>query len=253
MDLGIRGHVAIVTGGGRGLGAEIAIALAEEGCTVVVWGRSRAPVEHIVGRIKSTGGEAVAVVGDVSRKQTAERIVRGVVKRFGAIHILVNNAGFSQDAPISEMSDEKWSSVLDVCLTGAFLCSRAAIPTMIEQEYGRIINMSSRAHLGEFFKANYSAAKEGIIGLTRALALELGKDGVTVNAVAPGLIHTDRLKSLPNYARMERKSRARTPIQRPGTPRDVADGVLYLASARAGFVTGEVLHITGGRYTSVAG
>lgn len=250
MDLGIRDQIAIVTGAGRGIGAGIAAALADEGCKVVVWDRDRSVAVAVAAQITSAGGEAVAVTGDVTRRKSVDRVLRTVLKRFGAIHILVNNAGFSQDAPITEMSDEKWKSVMDVCLTGVFLCSQAVVPTMIKQRYGRIINISSRAHFGEFLKANYSAAKAGVNGLTRALSLELGKYDITVNAIAPGLVRTERVKAIKHFKQIEKNALARTPIKRPGMPGDIADGVLYLASRRAGFVTGEVLHITGGRYFS---
>jgi 3-oxoacyl-[acyl-carrier protein] reductase len=250
MDLAIAGHIAIVTGGGRGIGQAIAVALAAEGCKVVVWDRDRASAETVTGRIKATGGEAFAVTGDVARRNAVRRVVDNVLERYGTVHVLVNNAGFSQDAPITAMSDEKWNAVMDVCLKGVFLCTQAVVPVMVKQRYGRIINISSRAHFGEVLKANYSAAKAAVNGMTGALALELGQHNITVNAVAPGLVRTERVKAIPHYKRIERNAIERTPIKRPGSPQDIADGVLFLASQRAGFVTGEILHITGGRFFS---
>lgn len=250
MDYGIKGHVAVVTGGGRGLGESICRALAAEGARVAVWDLDAKAAARVAKSIQDGGGEALALSGDVSRRGDVTKAVARVVKRFGSIEILVNNAGFSRDAPITEMSDRDWKSVIDVCLTGSFLVSQAVARHMTARKYGRIISISSRANLGEYYKANYSAAKAGLLGLTGSLSLELGPKGITANAIAPGLIRTERVKALKNYKDMERRAIERTPVKRPGEPEDVADGVLFLASARAGWINGEVLYITGGRYSS---
>lgn len=250
MDLGIRDHVAIVTGGGRGLGESMCMTLAKEGCKVAVWDRDLKAARAVANRIKAEGGDALAVGGDVSKRTAVAKAVGSVVRKFGQIHILVNAAGFSRDAPLTEMTDAQWGSVIGVCLTGSFLVSQAVAKEMIRKRYGRIINISSRAHLGEYMKANYSAAKAGLIGLTSSMALDLGQYDITVNAIAPGLIRTERVKALRNFKAMEKRSIARTLIPRGGEPEDVSDGLLYLASKRAGWVTGEVLYITGGRYSS---
>ncbi len=250
MDYGIRGQVAVVTGGGRGLGESMCRALAAEGCRLAVWDVDAKAAREVAASIRAAGGEAIAVSGDVSRRAPVTRTIAAIIRKFGRIDILVNNAGFSRDAAITEMTDHDWKSVIDVCLTGSFLVSQAAARQMIKQKYGRIINISSRAHLGEYLKANYSAAKAGLLGLTSAMSLELGEHGVTVNAIAPGLIRTERVKALRNFKVMAQRAVERTPIKRAGEPQDVAEGVLFLASRRSGWITGEVLYITGGRYSS---
>ncbi len=198
--------------------------------------------------IVQAGGAALARTLDVSRPDSVKLVVADVLANWGGISILVNNAGFSRDSAIAQMSDAQWADVLTVNLSGAFHCIREIAPLMVERAYGRIVNMASRAHFGDVNKANYSASKAGVIGMTRALAIELGPSGVTVNAVAPGIIETERLRNLPQFAGIEARSLAGMPIKRIGQPEEVADAVAFLASARAGFITGEVLHISGGRY-----
>lgn len=247
MDLEIRGQVALVTGGGRGLGAEICTALGEEGCKVVVWDRDAA-ADEVAQRIRGKGGDAVAITGDVTDPAAVRLLIADIEQRFGSIDILVNCAGFSRDAPITEMTDQQWREVIDVNLNGPFYVTRAVAPGMIARHYGRIINISSRARNGDNFKSNYSAAKMGVVGFTMALALELGKHGITVNAVAPGFCETERTRGLPYYKDLKARALEKTPTDRLGTERDIADGVLYLAGKRSGYITGEVLDIAGGRW-----
>jgi 3-oxoacyl-[acyl-carrier protein] reductase len=149
------------------------------------------------------------------------------------------------------MTLERWSRVIDVCLTGVFHCSQAIVPLMIAERYGRIVNISSRSALGDFSKTNYVAAKAGVTGFTKALALEVARDEITVNAISPGFIRTERVLKSPVYEQMNTRALQRTPIQRPGTPRDVANAVLFLAARSSGFITGEVLHVSGGRFASM--
>lgn len=247
MDLEIRGHVALVTGGGRGLGAEMCLALGEEGCRVAVWDRDEA-AEEVAMKIRAAGGEAIALVGDVTDPGTVRAVVSDVLERLGSIEILVNCAGFSRDGPITEMTDTQWLDVINVNLNAPFYVTRAVVPTMLKQSYGRIVNISSRARNGDQFKSNYSAAKMGVVGLTMALALELGKSGITVNAIAPGFCETERTRNLPYYKELKARALEKTPMDRLGNERDIADGLLYLVGKRSGFITGEVLEIAGGRW-----
>jgi len=247
VDLGIKGHVAVVTGAGRGLGAEIAAALGEEGCKVIAWDRDDS-AQAVAEAVSQRGGEAEAVVADVTDPNAVRDVVQGVLSRHGSIEILANIAGFSRDAPLAEMTDQQWREVLDVNLTAPFYVCRAVVPAMQKKRYGRIVNMSSRARDGDNFKSNYSAAKAGVVGFTMALAIELGKSGITVNALAPGFCETDRTRGLPYYKDLRARALEETPTDRLGTPRDIADGLLYLVGARSGYITGEVLEIAGGRW-----
>lgn len=248
MDLGIRGHIAVVTGAGRGIGRGIAHGLGAEGCQVVVWDRDGGPARVVAAEIIAAGGQAISVTGSVADRDEVARVMAGIVEQLGAPHILVNNAGFSSDASLAEMTDEKWDKVMDVNLKGVFLCTQAVAPLMTTQGYGRIVNIASRGHLGDINKSNYSAAKAGVVAFTKCMSLELAPHGVTVNAVLPGYIETERLLGLPNHAGIHQRAMAAMPVQRAGTPADVANGVLFLASASSGFITGDLLYITGGRY-----
>lgn len=248
MNLGIDGQVALVTGAAHGIGKAIALCLAGEGCKVAVLDRDRASAGAAALQIQERGGRAHAVAADVTDAASVASAVQSVVRELGGLHIVVNCAGFSMDAPVDCMTDDQWRQVMDVTLTGAFHIIRAAAPHLTARQYGRIINITSRAHFGDVNKANYSAAKAGLIGLTKALSLELGPQGVTVNAVAPGIIDTERLRALPYFAGIEEPSKAVMPIKRWGSADEVASLVSYLASAHTGFISGEVVHISGGRY-----
>ena len=250
MDMGIRGRVAIVTGSGRGIGEGIAHGLANEGCCVAVCDRDLEPAQSVAEAIQRNGGRALAFHMDVANAESVRECAALVQEALGPIHILVNNAGFSRDGPLVEMTEEQWDDVVDVCLKGTWMCARAVAPRMIEAGEGRIINISSRVHLGEHNKSNYVAAKAGVVGITRALAIELGRYGVTVNSVAPGVVRTERVTKLPHFDDIDRRARASTPIQRMGTAEDIAATVVFLASAHAGYINGETIHVTGGRYSS---
>jgi 3-oxoacyl-[acyl-carrier protein] reductase len=248
MDLGLKGRVAVVTGGANGIGAEICERLVREGASVLVADIDEARASVFASTLRDRGGIAQAVAVDVTSETSVKAMVDAAVDRMGGVHILVNNAGFTRDMRIMKMSEADWDAVVDVVLKGAFLCTRAAIPHMIANDFGRIVNISSRAHLGNPGQANYSAAKAGILGFTRAMALESGRHWITVNAVAPGIIDTDAVKNLPHYAKIREHAEKNTPIPRIGAPADVAAAVAFLASEMAGYITGEVLHVTGGRY-----
>ena len=174
--------------------------------------------------------------------------MQATVERFGGVDILVNNAGFCRDKKITRMAVEDWDSVITVNLKGPWLCSRAAIPHMVEQQWGRIVNISSRAHWGNPGQCNYSSAKAGVIGLTRSLAMEQGRHNITVNSVAPGIILTEGLKGLPHFEKIAEAALEKNTVPRLGEPEDVANTVAFLCSDLAGYINGELIHVTGGRY-----
>jgi 3-oxoacyl-[acyl-carrier protein] reductase len=248
MDLGIAGKVAVVTGAGGGIGAAICHRLMLEGAKTVVVDIDAVKAESQAANLTALGGSAIAVAADITLRSSVEALVSQVTGSFRRIDILVNNAGFQRDKRIVNMSDDDWDSVVDVILKGAFLCSRAVLPSMLENRWGRIVNISSRAHLGNAGQANYSAAKAGLLGFTRALALENGKHGVTVNSVAPGLVDTAAIRELSHFDKVRENAERTTPVPRMGTVEDVADSVAFLVSERASYISGEILHVTGGRY-----
>jgi 3-oxoacyl-[acyl-carrier protein] reductase len=239
-------RVAIVTGGGRGIGRAIALRLSEAGATVVVNDVGSAePANSVVEEIKAAGRQSLAVLADISVKADVERLAETAKDAFGKIDILVNNAGIARDQLILRMSDEEWDKVLTVNLKGAFLCSRAVLRHMIRQRWGRIISIASIVGIvGNPGQANYGASKAGIIGLTRTLAKEVGSRQITVNAVAPGFIDTEMTQRLGESWKEELKNRI--PLGYVGSPRDVAEAVAFLASEEARYITGQVLNVDGG-------
>lgn len=248
MDLGLAGKTAIVTGAGSGIGAAIAARLAEEGAHVVVSDINHEAAEAQASAIRNSGCQAIANTADVVKADDAAAMVQAAVDAFGGVHILVNNAGLARDTRITKMSEDDWDLVLDVVLKGTFQCTKAVLPHMSEQKWGRIVNMSSRAHLGNPGQANYSAAKAGLIGFTKSQALENGRNFITVNAVAPGMIDTPFVRGHPQFEKIRDNAVKTTPIPRIGEASDVADAVAFLVSERASYITGDVLHVTGGRY-----
>ncbi|MBD9665270.1 3-oxoacyl-[acyl-carrier protein] reductase [Variovorax paradoxus] len=248
MDLQINGKVAIVTGSARGLGAATARRLAEEGAKVIVTDILKEQAEATAAALRADGLQAQCIIADITKDAEVQRMVDKTVAHFGGVHILVNNAGFPRDKYLVKMSEEDWDLVMEVMLKGAFLTTKAVMPKFIEQGWGRVINISSRAHFGNATQANYSAAKAGLIGMAKALAIEEGRYGVTVNCVAPGFMETEMVQALATYETIKERAVAAQPIKRVGKPDDIADAVAFLASERASFITGEVLHVTGGRY-----
>lgn len=240
--------VAIVTGSGKGIGKSIIQKLVSEGALVTVTDIDEKTCNETVREINSSGGQAIAVVADISKAEDAKKLVEKTIEAYGKIDILINNAGILKDKRIGDMEESDWDQVIDVCLKGAFLCSKYASTHMIEQEYGKIVNISSRAYLGNPGQANYSSAKAGILGLTKSLAKELGRKNINVNAVAPGLIETDALRNHPKYEEIKELQKKDTPIQRIGLPEDVANAVLFFASDDSSYISGDLLHVSGGRF-----
>jgi 3-oxoacyl-[acyl-carrier protein] reductase len=246
----LEGQVALVTGGAGGLGAETAAALAESGAAVVIadvdGDALKRAADHI--RLAVPTADVHAAVVDVTDSSAVRACVDGIMGERSRLDILVTSHGFPRDGRLVQMTDEQWAAVIDVCLTGTFYCVREAARHMVEQDYGRIVTIASRAWYGNPGQANYSAAKAGVVGLTRAVAKELGRSSVTVNSVAPGLIDTASLRALETFEQIAERARRDNSIKRLGQPRDVAAAVRYLTSPDAGFVTGEVVHVSGGRF-----
>ena len=241
------GRTAIVTGGTRGIGAAVAALLAEHGAAVVVSGRDAARLQKAVQELQERGASVHGVVADAAKREDADRLVEAAKERYGRLDLLVNNAGITRDGLLIRMKDEDWDRVMEVNLRGAFLMTRAAAKLMVRQRSGRIINIASTAGaMGNPGQANYSAAKAGLIGFTKATARELAHWGILVNAVAPGLIETDMAAAIPAAAR--EALLAQVPLKRIGSAREVAEMVGFLAGDGAAYVTGQVLHVNGGLY-----
>ncbi len=237
-------RVALVTGASRGIGRAIAQVLGQGGLAVAVnFRQDAAQAQAVVEAIRAAGGEAEAFQADVGDPAQAEELVRRVAEHFGSLQVLINNAGITRDNLMLRMKREEWDDVLATDLSGAFHCTRAALRGMVRQRYGRIVNITSVAGItGNVGQANYSAAKAGLIGMTRALAREVGSRGITVNAVAPGLVETDLSRTV-----SERAGEAllqQIPLGRVGRPEEIAEAVWYLV--QADYVTGQVLVVDGG-------
>ncbi len=242
----LTGKAALVTGGSRGIGKAIALRLARQGADVAFSYRGNAEAaKATAAEIESIGTKAVAIQGDVKDPGSAEAVVKSALEAFGKVDILVNNAGITRDDLIMRMSEEAWRDVLETNLFGAFWMTKAVTRPMLKARAGRIVNITSvSGQAGQMGQANYSSAKAGLIGLTKATARELASRGITVNAVAPGFVLTELTKDLPEALQAEITSR--TPLGRFGTTEEVADAVAFLASDEAGYITGQVLAVDGG-------
>ncbi|OGP56326.1 MAG: 3-oxoacyl-[acyl-carrier-protein] reductase [Deltaproteobacteria bacterium RBG_13_52_11] len=240
----LKDKVALITGGGSGIGAAVARRFAAEGALVAIGDVNLQGAEAIALEIRKNGGRALAIKVDVRVKVEVSGMIDEVVKEFGRLDILINNAGVTRDNLCARMSEEEWDFVLDVNLKGTFLCSQAAYRPMRKQKHGRIVNTASVVVRGNMGQINYSSSKAGVIGLTRTLALEYARSNITVNCIAPGFIET------PMSAAMTEKTRElaleRIPLSRMGTPEEVADLHLFLASDEANYITGQVIFLDGG-------
>jgi len=244
----LHGKVALVTGAGQGLGEAIALRFAREGAAVMVNDLSAETAGRTCAAIRDAGGKAGLLAGSVTDVNFVQELVAHTVAELGALDVVVNNAGITRDKLIRDLTLADWDDVLNLNLRATFMVCKFATPHMVEKRWGRVINMSSRAHLGNKGQTNYSASKAGVIGLTRSLALELGKFGVTANCIAPGIIATPGVTSLPHYDRLVERVAPTLPIPRLGTPDDVAGVAAFLASDDAAYVTAETIHVSGGRY-----
>lgn len=236
----------IVTGGSRGIGAAICKQLASEGWSVaVIYRSSKEKAHELVSSIKRSGGRAEAFCADVADSASVKAAVRAVESVFGEPYALVNNAGVAEQALFTDITDEMWQRMINTDLSGAFYCSREVLPAMIRAKQGRIVNIASMwGEVGASTEVHYSAAKAGVIGLTKALAKEVGPSGITVNAVSPGVIMTDMMGSFSEADIASLKDE--TPLERLGTPEDAAQAVSFLLSEKASFITGQVLSVNGG-------
>jgi 3-oxoacyl-[acyl-carrier protein] reductase len=245
MDL--VGKVALVTGGAQGIGRAVVVMLATNGCDVAISDINKETAGITAGEIEKMGRKSLAIEANVAHFEDGERMVQETVEGLGRIDILINNAGITRDKLMLRMSEEDWDAVLDVNLKGAFNCTRAALRHMIKQRSGRIVNIASVVGLmGNAGQANYAASKAGLIGLTKTVGREVASRGITVNAVAPGYIDTPMTQALPEKAQEELKRLI--PMDRLGTPEDVAKAVLFLVTGASDYITGQVLQVNGGLY-----
>lgn len=250
MQISLKGKIAIVTGGSRGIGRAIATTLAAAGATVVVnYQRNAAAAEETVAAITAADGAAISLQADVSVAEDVERLFKTVIERYGTVDILVNNAGITRDTLLLRMKEDDFDAVIDTNLRGVYLCTRAALRPMTKARSGRIINITSVVGLiGNAGQSNYAAAKAGIIGFTRAVAREMASRNITVNAVAPGYIETELTAGLGDQVRAAILEAI--PLGRLGTPQDVASLVCFLASDAAAYITGQTLTVDGGMVMS---
>lgn len=241
----LENRVAIITGGTAGIGAATAIRFAQEGAKVILWARNAERGNAFIEKMKGMGLEAEFDAIDSSNYEAVCEAAKRVNDKYGKIDILINNAGITNDSTLKKMTVEQWQQVIDINLSGSFYCIKAITPYMLEKGYGRIVNASSVVALyGNFGQTNYVATKAGLIGMTKTLARELGKKGITVNAVAPGFIETDMVAKMPEN--VLDGMRAKVPVGRLGQPEEIASAYLFLASEEAAYINGATLSVDGG-------
>ena len=244
--MSLEGRVAVVTGGGSGIGRACSLQLAQDGAGVAVWDLDAEGAKETVASIEAAGGRAIACVGDASDAQQVAESVARTRSELGPVTILVNNAGISEFCSFRKLSEDKWDRMMRINLKGPYLCTKAVIQDMLDAGWGRIINISSSsAQAGASAMAHYAASKAGVIGFTKALAIEYAAKGITVNNIPPGFVRTPMLESAPVDIEA---TAAASPMKRPGRPEDIAAACSYLASEAANYVTGQTLSVNGGRY-----
>lgn len=243
----LKGKVALVTGAAQGIGKSIALKLAANGADLVISDVNLDKAQETAKEVEKLGRKAIALKANVANLQETETMIDEAVAKLDAIHILVNNAGITKDALILRMKEEDWDAVIGVNLKGVFNCTKAAVKYMAKQRYGRIVNIASIVgEMGNAGQANYAASKAGVFGLTKTVAREFASRNVTCNAIAPGFIETAMTQALSEKVREELANQI--PMGRLGTPDDVAEGVLFLVSEAANYITGQVININGGMY-----
>jgi 3-oxoacyl-[acyl-carrier protein] reductase len=243
--MSLSGRVALVTGASQGIGRTSALKLAKEGAAVAVAARNQEKLNELVSEITAAGGTATAFALDVADEEQVKTVVKAVIVQFGKIDILVNNAGITRDQLVMRMKRADWDAVLQTNLTSAYLCIQQVIPSMLKQRWGRIINITSVfGQMGQAGQANYAASKAGLIGLTMAIAREVGSRNITCNAIAPGFIETAMTATLGEE--FKQAATKQIPLGRVGTPEDVASAVAFLASDDASYITGHTLSVNGG-------
>ena len=243
----LENRVAIVTGGAQGLGEAIVRKFAEEGAKVVIADMNMEKAEAIVNELKENSQEAMAIKVNVADKKSTDEMVESCISKYGRVDILINNAGILRDGMLHKMEEDQWDSVIKVNLYGTYNCARSCIDHMIEQKYGRIVNLSSLARLGNVGQTNYSATKAGVVGLARTWGKELGKYNITANAIAPGAIDTEMWRKVPE--KYQAPAIAAIPLRRVGKPEDIANAALFLCSDLGEYVTGQIIHVDGGSLT----
>ncbi|MDD2274954.1 MAG: 3-oxoacyl-ACP reductase FabG [Smithellaceae bacterium] len=244
----LKDKAAIITGSGRGIGEGIVMRFAQEGAKIIVNDVNEADAMAVVEKVRAGGGQAVAVLGSVSDREVVQKMVDTAVAQFGTLDIIVNNAGITRDVMLHKMTDDQWKAVIDVNLTGVYYGIQCAGRVMREKKYGKIINISSVSALGNAGQLNYSASKAGVIGMTKTAAKELGPKNVNVNAIAPGMIWTDMMKGMPPdvLQQMDMMLPFIVPLNRKGSPQDIANLALFLASDESSFITGQIIFCDGG-------
>ena len=240
----LKDKVALITGGGSGIGEATVFRFSEEDAKVIINDISADNAKKVAKKVKANGSEVLVCIADVCKKSEVEYMIKQTLERFGRLDILVNNAGINRDSFAKKMSEEQWDKVIDVNLKGTFLCAQAALGPMIEQKSGKIINTASIGALGNIGQANYSAAKAGVIGLTKTLALECARYNISVNCVSPGATNTAMTAGMP--PEIAQNVNEKIPLRRFAEPKEIANVHLFLASDESSYITGQVIFVDGG-------